>query len=112
MQEDEQVLAQIVGHCLQPRQSRGWQCKLQDLCGWCPRGLDKLQRESFRTQLNQAGYSGPPTDPSTHTENRSMNANPSKHWSREWDTADHLSLPCCGTREAGMGQKGTLWATG
>lgn len=48
VQEDEQVLTQIVGHCMQPRQGGGWQGKLQDLCGWCSGGLDKLQREGFK----------------------------------------------------------------
>lgn len=60
MQEDEQVLAQVVGHRVEPRQGKGWQHKLQDLCGWRSRGLDKLQREGFQTQVRPARYPGAP----------------------------------------------------
>ena len=43
---------------MQPRQGGGWQCELQDLCGWRSRGLDKLQREGLKTQLRLTGCPG------------------------------------------------------
>lgn len=58
VQEDEQVLAQIIGHRMQPRQGGGWQRELQDLCGRRSGGLDKLQKGGFKTQLRLAGFPG------------------------------------------------------
>lgn len=58
VQEDEQVLAQVIGHGVQPGQGRGRQGELQDLCGRRPGGLDKLHTGGFKTQLGLAGCPG------------------------------------------------------
>lgn len=58
VQEDEQVLAQVMGHGVQPGHGRGRQRELQDLGGRRPGGLDKLHTGAFKTQLGLAACPG------------------------------------------------------